>query len=118
MVAVATGNSLDTAGLVSPQSLVTGVKATAPQGVSEPAQLASFFERLNQLDKCLEESLNPKITQLQLGPRTMSTAWVYLPKKNGGPDPPDFWEQEELDQEELGYLQYDLLMEELGADGE
>ena len=55
MMAIATSTSLDTAGLVSPQTPITAVKATAPQVVSEPAQFASFFERLNKLDKCLEE---------------------------------------------------------------
>ena len=57
MMAVATGNSLDTAGLVNPQCPITAVKATAPQVVSEPASFASFFERPDKLDKCWEQSL-------------------------------------------------------------
>ena len=57
MMAIAIGDSLDTAGLVRPQTPITAVKAAAPQVVSEPAQFASFFERLDRLDKCLEESL-------------------------------------------------------------
>ena len=91
--------------------------------VSEPAQFASFFERLDRLDKCLEESLARVSESENDAARARATdhvdsVAVSSKKVRWEPDPPGFGEQEELDQEELYYLQYDLPLEELGADGE
>ena len=84
--------------------------------------MVSLLERFDEFGKRLDLSLARRsenegmIKQIEtmLKEKTaIEIADVTEKKVRWHPDPPDFGEQEELDQEELDYLQY-----ELGADGE
>ena len=86
-------------------------------------RVASLFERHDEFGKRLDmslarlsenEEMMKEIEKLLEEKRAINSADVIAKQKvRWEPDPPDFGEQEELDLEELDYLQY-----EFGADGE
>ena len=85
-------------------------------------QSVSLFERLDINGKRLDMSLSRRLENEEMikeigklleEKHAIDSTDVIATKVRWEPDPPDFGEQEELDQEELDYLQY-----EFGADEE
>ena len=104
MESVTSGASLDAARLANPQYPSTVVEAT---------RVASLLERLDDFGKRLDVSLARRsenetaikeLEQMLKEQRAVNSAGANSEKVRWEPDPPDFEEQEELDQEELDYL--------------